>query len=200
MISVSLSLRGNLLNPNTQQVAKLTYDHILLTILTRNLYVILKCTKGCVVFHYLRVCEQEPLKATALKCLQCKAVQPEPTDLRAWKSFQELELNFPVISPSILVPKSMPVEFESRMLGSSHFSEFCLGDMTQGSLQDVAGSPLFPLPPLSTAWEHSLASSLIPSGCPSQVGLGLGDTRKSDVSDAQITSASCQEAPLTASP
>lgn len=186
-----------------QILNKLRNQHIIiyfLTILTRNLYVILKCTKGCVVFYYLRVCEQKPLKAAAVKGLQCKVVQPGPTNSGLWKVFRSWNWTFWSFHRVFFDPKwqPMPVEFGSRMLGSSHFSEFCLGGMIQGSLRDVAGSQLFPP-------EHCLGAlpnlKLNPLGCPSQVGLGLlGDTKKSDTSDLQITPASCQEAPLTAPP
>lgn len=46
-------------------------------------------------------------------------------DLMALKSFQEMEIYFPVISSNIFDPKwqPMPMEFGLRVLGSSHFSE-----------------------------------------------------------------------------
>lgn len=154
-----------------QILNKLRNQHIIiyfLTILTRNLYVILKCTKGCIVFHYLRACEQKPLKAAAVKGLQCKVVRPGPTNSGLWKVFRSWNWTFSSLHRAFFDPKwqPMPVEFGSRMLGSSHFSEFCLGGMTQSSLRDVASSSL-----LSTAWEHSLTSSLIPLAVPPRWGL-----------------------------
>lgn len=89
--------------------------------------------------------------------------------LTSWLwSFQQLELNFLVISWDIFGPKWQPVptECRSRMLRSSYFSEPCLGwcdpRFSVGCCRALACplSPAIPFP--SPAREHSLTSDFIP--------------------------------------
>lgn len=77
MISVSLSLRGNLLSPNTQQVEKRTYYYIFFNYFDKKFIRHLKMYKGMCSFPLF---EEKPLKAAAVKGLQCKVVQPGPTN------------------------------------------------------------------------------------------------------------------------
>lgn len=156
-----------------QILNKLRNQHIIiyfLTILTRNLYVILKCTKGCVVFHYLRVCEQKPLKAAAIKSLQCKVVQPGPTNSGLWKVFRSWNWTFWSFHRAFFDPKWQPIQWNSGR-GCWDLPTFlsfvwevwpkALSGMLQGASSSL----------LSTAWEHSLTSSLIPLAVPPRWGL-----------------------------
>lgn len=118
----------------------------------------------------------------------------------AFKSSRGLALCVLIICLGILDPKwpPRPAEFGSRMLGIFPLFRVLSGMVWPQALSGMSQGARLPFLTNSSPPEHCLGAlpnlNFYLCDCPSQVRLGLGDTKQSDASDPQSTPASCQEA------
>ena len=138
-IPVSLLLRGNLLNLNTQgRWENRNTITSFATILTRNLYVTLKCMRRCVSWFYIiwGACEQKHLKATALE--NGLAWTTWPHDFEVFSNWSCIFWLSHGISLA-LNGNQCQQNADLGCWGLPTFLSLVWDDVTQGSLWDVAG-------------------------------------------------------------